>query len=58
MQTEELLAAAIGISGPWKIVSVNLDITGNRLDIEIGFERGRTFIYERHGELKAYDYNV
>lgn len=60
MQLEQLFTAALGITPPWKITSLQFDSDKKRLDIEVEFERGSTFEYEdpdsgEIGHYKAYD---
>jgi len=51
-----LFQQALGINAPWLIKSVNFDAKKKRLDIEVDFKRGSTFIDEESGKAyKAYD---
>jgi len=51
-----LFQQALGINAPWLIKSVNFDPKKKRLDIQIDFKRGSTFIDEESGKAyKAYD---
>ena len=43
MKETDLLQKALGLTDPWKVVSVNFDSAKGRLDIEIDFEKGATF---------------
>lgn len=40
----DIFQRALGITSPWFIKSINFDENLNRLDIEIDFKRGTTFI--------------
>ncbi len=60
MTQEELFAAAIGVSKPWAIKSISLDIEQGELNIEVDFTKGSLFEYvdPETGEIshhKAYD---
>ena len=59
MQAQDLLLfqAALGLSDPWQVVSVEFDPEAKRLDLRVDFARGSTFACpecDRAG-LKAYD---
>ena len=58
MFSKEIFTAALHISSPWLIRSVNLDPDQKRLDVEIDFERDSEFTIEGEFETfsgKAYD---
>jgi transposase len=59
MQAQDLLLfqAALGLSDPWRVTSVEFDPGAKRLDLRVDFAKGATFCCpecERAG-LKAYD---
>ncbi len=56
MTQEELFSAAIGISAPWFIESINLELDKGELNIDVSFERGTEFEYidEETGEIESY----
>jgi hypothetical protein len=43
MNLEQLFSAALGITDPWYIKSVNFDSSRKKLDIEVDFRKGSTF---------------
>lgn len=60
MTQEELFSAAIGITKPWSITSISLDVEKGELNISVDFARGSLFEYidPETGEAshhKAYD---
>ena len=60
MNMEALFSAALGVSEPYFIKSLNFDSEQKRLDIEIDFRRGATFSpclegTEKQEKYKAYD---
>jgi len=59
MQAQDLrlFQAALGLSEPWQVVSVEFDPGGKRLDLRIDFPRGATFCCPECGRsgLKARD---
>jgi len=38
-----LFTAALGLSGPWRVVRTEFDVEGTRLDLYLDFERGARF---------------
>ena len=42
---EDIFAAALGLTSPWFISSINFNVEDRRLDIEIDFKRGSKFDY-------------
>jgi transposase len=38
-----LFTAALGLSGPWRVVRTEFDIEGTQLDLYLDFERGARF---------------
>jgi transposase len=59
MQAQDLLLfqAALGLSDPWRVTSVEFDVEAKRLDLRVDFPKGSTFCCpecDRAG-LKAYD---
>ena len=38
-----LFTAALGLTPPWEVVSVNFDAAAKRIDLEVGFARGARF---------------
>jgi transposase len=56
MQTNELFAAALGLSAPWYVKQADFDIEKNTLIISIDFIKGSRFTYEGvEGAYPAYD---
>ena len=56
MQSENLFELALGLTAPWKVVSVVFSEEQKRLDISIDFTRGATFPCPGCGDLvHAYD---
>jgi transposase len=45
MQAQDLLLfqAALGLSAPWQVTSVEFDAEAKRLDLRVDFPRGATF---------------
>jgi transposase len=59
MQAQDLLLfqAALGLTAPWQVTSVEFDVEAKRLDLRVDFPKGATFCCpecDRAG-LKAYD---
>jgi transposase len=40
-----LFTAALGLSGPWRVVRTEFDVEGTQLDLYLDFERGARFAY-------------
>jgi hypothetical protein len=38
-----LFTAALGLSGPWRVVRTEFDVEGTQLDLYLDFERGARF---------------
>jgi transposase len=38
-----LFTAALGLSGPWRVVRTEFDVEGTQLDLYLGFDRGARF---------------
>ena len=57
MTIEHLFSQALGIEKPWKITGIKFDASKKRLDINVDFDRGSTFLdYPEDGRAyKAYD---
>jgi len=58
MGMKDIFSKALGIEEPWFVEDVNFDETAKRLDIQLNFIRGSTFLFEYNGvvgEYKAYD---
>lgn len=60
MQMQQLFSQALGITAPWKVVSLSFDSKNKRLDIQVDFKRGSTFTdidneTGKHEICKAYD---
>ena len=43
MKETDLLQKALGLTAPWKVVTVDFDSAKGRLDIKIDFEKGARF---------------
>jgi transposase len=58
MDMQEIFSKALGIENPWFVSDVNFDARAKRLDIQIDFIRGSSFLFEKigvRGQYKAYD---
>ena len=59
MQAQDLLLfqAALGLSDPWRVTSVEFDAQAKRLDLRVDFPKGSTFCCPecKRAALKAYD---
>ena len=60
MNTKAIFAKALGIESPWQITSIDFNEGNKRLDINIDFTRGATFVDEspitkEESEYKVYD---
>jgi len=59
MQAQDLLLfqAALGLTAPWQVTSVEFDAEAKRLDLRVDFPKGSTFCCPEcdRGGLKAYD---
>ena len=45
MFQEDIFAAALGITSPWYIESINFDDNNSRLDVRVNFKVGSKFDY-------------
>lgn len=57
---QSIFEQALGISSPWKISSVDFDLSKKRLDVTVDYDKGTEFFYEDldsdiSGNFKAYD---
>jgi transposase len=59
MMMEELFKKALGVDEPWLVKNIEFDGKSKRLDIELDFKRGSTFVDEPDNDdrkaYKAYD---
>jgi len=55
MQMEALFTVALGLSKPWTVVNLDFNPDTKTLKIEVDFEKGARFNYEKEEGLKVHD---